>query len=736
METSAFARARNFLSYHPSAKWLAIVASVLSAFLFLALLLLLALFVDLVVNRGEIPPYHDLPVPERNAFLRRAALPEDSAVALARKQQVLGRLNELGVPPAALRDWLAGRPDEEWTHRERSLLWFVELPDLLEASVGERAAQSVWSEFRDNVARRGLDVALNQPIRDFGLLSLVTRTHSTFAGGLVRPLAAWNDWTWAYGNSYYLQGLFGLAVLTALVRAALMFLANYLAGVATVEAVTRLRRAVYHHTHRLGILAFRALGPGEAVSISTRHLEVVHDGLHLWLTVYFRAPVKFGLLLVFALLIHVWLALAFLLFALLVWVVGGQVASYFRRQGRAAETQAANQLVLIQESLTMTRLVKVYLMELFNQARVERQLSAYTDAQLRRYRGEAIYRPLFTLLGLLAAMVLLLAAGYVVMNGHLGVTSAVVLTTALVCLYWPATEILKTRRALRRSRESARALFAFLDKHGGVGQAIEAEFLPGLSKRLEFDNVTLQEPGTGRKLLQGVSLTVRAGQRVALVGPDELEKHALVYLLPRFLDPSSGEIRLDGKSLRWVTFDSLRAQIAMVLQPNLVFNDTVVNNIGCGDPAYNLHRVIEAAKVAHAHQFIQNLPQGYETPIGEQGHPLNASEKFRIALARAILRDPAILVIEEPLTPLDENAKDLIDDTYQRVLPGRTVIFLPHRLSTIRHCDQVFLLYQGRIEAAGDHRELLASSDLYKHLQYLEFNEFAGTLAPNPTPSA
>src|SRR5262245_14703517 len=184
-----------------------------------------------------------------------------------------------------------------------------------------------------------------------------------------------------------------------------------------------------------------------------------------------------------------------------------------------------------------------------------------------------------------------------------------------------------------------------------------------MAKRLEFDNVVFQEPGSGRKLLRGVSMTIQAGQKVALVGPDDMEKHALVYLLPRFLDPTSGEIRIDDHNLRWVTFDSLRIQIAIVLQHNLVFNDTVANNIGCGDSSYSLPQIIEAAKTAHAHQFIQKLPQGYETPIGEMGHALTVSEKFRIALARAILRDPALLIVEEPMTPMDDDTKALLDDT-------------------------------------------------------------------------
>jgi ATP-binding cassette, subfamily B, bacterial len=299
------------------------------------------------------------------------------------------------------------------------------------------------------------------------------------------------------------------------------------------------------------------------------------------------------------------------------------------------------------------------------------------------------------------------------------------LATALVSLYWPVSRWLESRRVLRRAYESAAVLFKFLDKSGGVGQVVEAEFLQPLTRQLEFDNVTLNEPGTGRKLLAGVSLTVQAGQRVALVGPDDMQKHALVYLIPRFLDPAAGEIRIDRKNLRWVTFDSLRAHIAIVLQHNLVFNDTVANNIGCGDPSVTMPQIFEAAKLAHAHQFITKLPYGYETPIGELGHSLRVGEQFRIALARAILRDPAMYIIEEPLSPLDDDTKTLLDDTFHRILPGKSVIFLPHRISTLRLCNHIVLLHNGQIEEVGAHRELLHSNSLYKHLYYLEFNAFA-----------
>jgi ATP-binding cassette subfamily B protein len=785
VERSAFARARQFLRYHPVATWSAVIAGAGSGLLYVALLFLLSLFADLMVNQGAIPAYNALPSPVQQAFLQEQQvepaeawpqrlreapeaqdLPGEKVAALmstprdqlsTRDQALRGRLERwwqntwqerleaigLGVQQVgkAQRDELAllagldgeGKLTAQQKERRREVLWRWHIHELLETGVDPDAAGLVADQTRSLAEPLKADLTLGRDIPNTGILSLVVRTQYRADGPITAFLARWSPWMWAYGFGAYLAGLFIVGVVVALLRAGLMFTSDYMAALATTEAATRLRRAVYHHTYRLGTLAFRALGPSEAVGVSTRHLEAVHDGLYTWLTTYFREPIKFGLLLLFALMVNFWIALAFLLFALLVWLIGGQVAAFIRRQGRAAAHRAAEQLALLQESIMLMRLVKVYLMEAFNQARVERQLSKYATAQMRRFQGEAIYRPLLVFLGMLAALGLLYVTGWVVLHGQLGVTSAIVMATALVSLYLPLVSWLESRRFLRRGRDSAVVLFEFLDRPGGVGQVVEAEFLPGLSKQLEFDNVTLKEPGTGRKLLQGVTLTIPAGQRVALVGPEDMEKHALVYLIPRFLDPNSGEIRIDGKALRWVTLDSLRDQIAMVLQHNLVFNDTVANNIGCGDKSYTLPQIIEAAKVAHAHHFIQKLPQGYETPIGEQGHALRIGEQFRVALARAILRHPALLVIEEPQTPLDEDTKSLLDDTYTRLLPERTTIFLPHRLSTIRGCDQVFLLYNGKIEAVGEHRDLLTQSELYRHLQYLEFNEFAGLLPALPS---
>lgn len=707
-----FARAWSFLNFKPVAKWVALGAALGTGLLYIALLVVLLLFADLMVHRGHVPVYADLAAAPRESLEEEwARLPADE-----RKEQ----LQAFGVDEPTVAVLATGTPGK-LTPAQHEAQWRAFVAYFLGRRVGPAAA---------DIYRERTRAATAEPPY-IGVLSLVVHSRDHWlANRAVSALAHWFPGMWQSNEALpYLSWLLGLALVLALAQALLLYAMNYAAAVATVEAATRLRRAIYHHTFRLGTLAVRALGPSEAVGVFTRHVEAVHDMLYAWLTVVLREPFKFALLLLFALVINFWLALAFLVFALLVWLIGGQVAAYFREKGRQATRTSANQLALLQESLMLMRLVKCYLMELFNQARVERQMTAYSRSLLVRYAGEAIYRPLLAFLAMLAGAALLYVAGLIVLDGRLAVSSAIVLVTALVSLYWPLENWLEHLRILRRGRESAATLFQFLDRPGEVGQAVGAEFLPPLANLLEFDDVSLREPGTGRMLLRGVTLTVKAGQKIALVGPDEMEKHALVYLIPRFLDPTAGEIRIDQHNLRWVTLDSLRAQIAVVLQHNLVFNDTVMNNIGCGDSAYALPQIVEAAKVAHAHHFIQKLPQGYETPIGEMGHALNIGEQFRVALARAILRDPALLLVEEPSSGLlDEDTRALLDDTFTRMLPGRTTIFLPHRVSTIRGCNQVFLLHKGKIEAAGEHRELLAHSELYQHLHYLEFNMFAGQL--------
>jgi ATP-binding cassette subfamily B protein len=710
-EQAAFAKACAYLNYRKYAKWTALTAAAGTGVVYVALLVVLWLFADLMVYRGRLPTSLSLTPLQQNQFFD-----EWNALDSVEKSN---RLEAVGLSGERLQNLIVPDDIATLTRADQREIWRAQVRHIIVSRIGEEALAP--GEGADQVDFNA----------DVGITSLVVRSHSE--GRITTPvlaaLARWAPWTRnARGGGLikpYLIGLLLIGVGLAFFGAILTVLMREMAARTTTEAATRLRRAVYHHTFRLGTLAFRALGPTEAVSIFARHIEAVHDAMYTRLTVYFRAPTKLALLIAFALFVQFWLALATLMLAIVVWLIGGQVAAYFRRQGRLATHQASEHLTIMRESLMLMRLVKCYLMEQFNQNRVERQLTRYTHVQMIRLRGDAIYQPLLVLLGLLCVLLLLFVAGILVLSGQLTVAQLVALSTAMVSLYRPVEHWIEARRLMRRGRESAENVFKFLERRGEVGQVVGAEFLPPLTKQIEFDNVTLRETGSGRMLLEEVTLTIPAGKRIGLIGADDLEKHALVYLIPRLLDPTSGEIRIDQHNLRWVTLDSLRTQIGSVLMHNLVFHDTVANNIGCGDNAYTLGQIIDAAKVAHAHHFIQKLPQGYETPIGELGHSLSISEQFRIALARAILRDPALFVIEEPESALDEETKALLDDTWTRVLPGRTVIFLPHRISTIRSCDTLYLLHKGRVHATGIHKELLAQNPLYRHLHYLEFNEVA-----------
>ena len=558
----------------------------------------------------------------------------------------------------------------------------------------------------------------------YGLLSLVVRERNRWTGPILGKIAAVNNWTWVPGpdrsaNVTYLAGLFILAFGLAAIRGVLVNALAYLSAAVTLDTVTRLRRAVYFHTYRLGSLTMQAVGTAEAADLLTRRVDDVGDAIRARLTCAYRSPLSVALLLTLILLVNFWLAVSFLALAGVVWLIGGQVAAHFRREARIGERQAAGALALLKESMALFRLVKCFQMERFNQTRVERQLNESAKANWRRLRGSALAGPLLGSVALLTGVALFYLAARGVLAGGFTVAGMAVMAVALVSLAAPIAGLFDYAAKWRHGKQAADAIFEFLDRKGETTEAADAEFLPGLTTRVEFRHVGLNDPVSGERQLENVTFGVPANAKIAIVGTSTAEKHALVYMIPRFLDPTAGEVRIEDKNIRWVTHESLRAQVALVMQDDLTFSDTVANNIGVGSQEYNLPQIIEAAKLAHAHQFIEKLPYGYETLIGGTGYSLTPGERFRIALARALLRDPSILIIEEPVGPIDEDTLALLDDTLARVSVGRTIIFLAQRLSTLRRVDRVFLLKNGHLQASGSHNDLWRDNDHYRRLQMM-----------------
>lgn len=524
--------------------------------------------------------------------------------------------------------------------------------------------------------------------------------------------------------------LAALAVLLALGLGLLLILTAFnqvckrLASRLASEASAALRRQLHRQMYRLGQSALPTEGTGPVVNLFTREVNEVRDGLFIDLDRTWRLPILAIGLLGVALLISLRLTVFLASLGAMVGLISRAMNRRAMRESDLAVRETATQLALLHEDLAMLRTVRVYGMEGVDKQRFDEHLERYRQADEARLQSAGERNPMATLLHGASAVVALGLLGYVVLEERLSPTAAVVLSAALLGLARPLDAWLTRRATLRQASRSAEAIYEYLELRPELQQRVGALFLAPLKDRISFENVTIED-STGRPLLSGVSAEIPAGSRTAILSLDEESKHALVCLVPRLIDPKVGRVRMDGIDLREATLESLRAQVAIVLQNDLIISDTVLANIGLGDPSFGLPRIIEAAKLAHVHHFVRDLPQGYDTVIGPLGHYLKPDEQYRVALARAFLHDPSIVIIEEPDVALDDDIKHLIDDTIDRLAPGRTLIFLPHRLSTIRRCDRVIVLHAGRVEAAGAPREVHGQSKLYRHIQYVEFNQFA-----------
>ncbi|WP_337177187.1 ABC transporter ATP-binding protein [Paludisphaera sp.] len=494
---------------------------------------------------------------------------------------------------------------------------------------------------------------------------------------------------------------------------------------AATDLASNLRNQIHRQMYRLGQSSLPTEGIGPVVNIWTREVNDIRDAL----AADFEANPGMIVLAVglaaLALSASPTLTLFLASLGMLVYLVSRAMNREARAAHDAALRDASLHLCLLHEDLGQLRTVRTYGVEEFDRRRFDEHLERYQEADVRRMvaHGSLTDSPAL-LYGAAAATALGLLGYNVVVKDRISIATMLILVASLAGLAFPLLRWSRMRQAIRHANRSATEIFEFLARSPELHQNVGAEFLPPMRDRIVLEDVTL-ESRSGRLLLDRVSLAIPAGGRTALVGLDEDSKLALACLIPRLIDPQAGRVLIDGRDLREMTLESVRAQSATVLQADLVFTDSIMNNIGLGDPRYTLPRVIEAAKVAHAHHFIQDLPHGYDTVVGPIGQYLRPDEQFRVALARAYLHDPSILIIEELPTPVDDEVKLLLDDTLSRLAAGRTVILIPHRLSTIRSVDNVVLLHNGRLEGSATPSRLQAESKLFRHILYTEFNEYA-----------
>jgi ABC-type multidrug transport system fused ATPase/permease subunit len=517
----------------------------------------------------------------------------------------------------------------------------------------------------------------------------------------------------------------------ALLFRSLLALAKSRATRAGLEVATRLRRNLHRQALRVGPEDLLEADRRRVHELFTADVETIRTAISGWIFLL-ATGVGFAVSLVVIAMLAVladWRIAVYCLGSLLCcWYL---FVRYRARQWESRRNETAvhaDELAGLSEGFAKTRIIRGFGMDNFEHRAFQKDLDAFHGGIARTVRQNEYGKWPVWLLGAAAIVIVLFVLGFKALpatNAEPVISFATALFLAGVFggLFDPLNRLSHLPRQWADAGPAAERVYRYLDRIPDVSQAVGAKFLQPLSSSLQFESVHYDAPGHG-PLLKGIDLKLPARKVYAVVSHDPLESLALVCLVPRFIEPKSGRVLVDGEDIEWVTLESLRAESAYVGGKDPWFNGTILENIRCGNERRSLQDVTEAAKTVHAHQFISRLPTGYETQLGHSGVRLGPGESFRLALARAILQDPALLIIEEPDVPLDADTKSLLDDAYNRILPGRTVIFLPSRLSTVRRAETVVLLHNGKIEAIGKHAELVNSSAPYRHWEYQRFNEF------------
>jgi subfamily B ATP-binding cassette protein MsbA len=378
---------------------------------------------------------------------------------------------------------------------------------------------------------------------------------------------------------------------------------------------------------------------------------------------------------------------------------------------------------ILQETISGFRVVKAFGMEGFEIDRFRRASGRLLNVNMRITRQTSIVPPLMEAVGGLALVGAIFYGSYAIRTGHLTTGAFTSFLAALFAMYTPIKRLSRVNATLQAALAASGRIFEVLDTEEEVREAPGAKSIPRLERSIEYREVGFRYDGSAIPVLRRLSFGVNKGEVVAIVGLSGAGKTTLVNLLPRFYDVSEGEILLDGSDVREATLKSLREQIGLVTQETVLFNDSVRANIAYGLQGVEGTKVEAAARAAFAHDFILNLPRRYDTNIGERGLRLSAGERQRIAIARALLKDPPILILDEATSALDSQSETLVQQALSNLMKGRTTLVIAHRLATVKNANRILVLDGGEIGESGTHDELLRRSGLYRRLYELQFNQ-------------
>ena len=433
-----------------------------------------------------------------------------------------------------------------------------------------------------------------------------------------------------------------------------------------------------------------------------------------------------GSILIGSLVLMVYLDWKLSLLTLVVIPLVGQAMKIFgrkiKRNGTVIQERMADITSLLQESISAVRVVKSFVREKYETDRFVRQNQLNFQAAMKNVQLTSLLTPTVEFLAAISVTFIVWFGGYEVVNDEMTAGALVAFLTYAVNLANPVKRLSRVYGNLQRAMAAVDRVFAVIDLEEPISDKEGAKPLPKISGAVKLDHVSF-EYKKGVPALSDVSLDAKPGQMIAFVGPSGAGKSTIANLIPRFYEITDGSISIDGTDIRDVTVSSLREQIGIVPQETLLFSTTVMENIRYGRLDATDEEVIEAAKAANADEFIRNLPQGYDTKIGERGMNLSGGQRQRMAIARAILKNPRILILDEATSALDTESEKIVQAALDKLMVGRTSFVIAHRLSTIFNADQIFVIDNGHVKEHGTHEELLKLDGLYSYLYNIQFNK-------------